>query len=65
MLKKIKKNISIVYMRSRMFTDEDCEEIGTAVGMLTIKLFKFLCEMVQELKRLTGLFNSNKDTKQS
>ena len=48
-----------------MLTDEDCEEIGTAVGMLTIKLFKFLCEMVQELKRLTGLFNSNKDTKQS
>lgn len=48
-----------------MLTDEDCEEIGTAVGMLTIKLFKFLCEMVQELKRLTGLFNSDEDPKKS
>ena len=48
-----------------MLTEEDCEEIGTAVGMLTIKLFKFLCEMIQEFKKLTGFFNSNKDTKQS
>ena len=48
-----------------MLTDEDCEEIGTAVGMLTIKLFKFLFEMIDELKRLSGFFNTNKDTKQS
>ena len=52
-------------MNVKMLTDEDCEEIGTAVGMLTIKLFKFLFEMIKEFKRLTGLFNSNEDTKQS
>ena len=46
-------------------SEKDCEEIGTAVGMLTIKLFKFLFEMIDDLKRLTGLFNSDKDTKQS
>ena len=35
-----------------MLTDEDCEEIGTAVGMLTIKLFKFLFEMVYTFRVL-------------
>ena len=49
----------------KMLTEEDCEEIGTAVGMLTIKFFKFLFEMIDELKRLSGFFNTNKDTKQS
>lgn len=58
-----------------MLTDEDCEEIGTAVGFLAIRIFKFLIEMVNEFKKLqessfgslrrTGFFNSNKDTKQS
>jgi hypothetical protein len=48
-----------------MLTDEDCEEIGTAVGFLAIKIFKFLIEMVNEFKKLTGFFNSDKDTKQS
>ena len=48
-----------------MLTDEDCEEIGTAVGFLAIKIFKFLFEMVKEFKRLTGLFNSDEDPKKS
>jgi hypothetical protein len=61
MLKK--KNKKYIYMK--MLTEEDCEEIGTAVGFLAIKIFKFLFEMVNEFKRLTGLFNTNKDTKQS
>tara|TARA_Y100000114_G_scaffold60413_1_gene55424 strand:- start:28 stop:216 length:189 start_codon:yes stop_codon:yes gene_type:complete len=61
----LKKKIKYIYMNVKMLTDEDCEEIGTAVGMLTIKLFKFLFEMIKEFKRLTGLFNSNEDTKQS
>ena len=46
-------------------SEKDCEEIGTAVGMLTIKFFKFLFEVIDDLKRLSGFFNTNKDTKQS
>lgn len=58
-----------------MLTDEDCEEIGTAVGFLAIKIFKFLIEMVNEFKKLqessfgslrrTGFFNSDEDPKKS
>lgn len=48
-----------------MLTDEDCEEIGTAVGFLAIRIFKFLIEMVHEFKKLTGFFNSDEDPKKS
>ena len=46
-------------------SENDCEEIGTAVGMLTIKLFKFIFEVIEDLKRLTGLFNPDEKTHQS
>tara|TARA_R100000654_G_scaffold12593_2_gene27382 strand:+ start:721 stop:909 length:189 start_codon:yes stop_codon:yes gene_type:complete len=61
----LKKKIKNIYMNVKMLTDKDCEEIGTAVGALTVKLLQFLYDMMKELKRLSGFFNTNEDTKQS
>ncbi len=42
-----------------MLSEADCEEIGTAVGMLTYKLFKVIYVLMKDLK---GLFNSHKNS---
>jgi len=48
-----------------MLTEEDCEEIGEGTRRITIKIIKFIVEMIEELKGFFKFFYSNKSSKES
>jgi len=48
-----------------MLTEKDCEEIGEGTARITMKILKFIIEMIEELKGFLKFFYSNKSSKES
>jgi hypothetical protein len=48
-----------------MFTKKECEEIGEGTARITMKILKFIVEMIEELKNFFKFFYSDKGSKES